>query len=436
MKVANNQIIPVNINIQGTTGDVQKFKEVLADSFGQAPLKELTVDMTQAPPLDQVTRLFEQQKAAGANPHDLLRFLACLGVDVGWQGTYKGAFVPVALPTIDFGNQPTPEHLKPYAVAIQNLAATTKQLALGVDENGQAIDLRDACVKASDVAQKLIVVTQALSGKGKEAEVYFKAGLQAMDNMAELHNRLFYAMTDFVEKTKADLGMKTEGSWPVIKEDQGKLRLLYRNTFRGEHLAMRGSDAAAELTERTRKTEAAWQKFYSKGGTDADIRPLTREFFLGLEDGQLVEFAQRPQGIYVSIHPEAKHSHVAGNEDVASAGGAKKYTRPDGGIAFVIVNGKSGHFRAHEGSLQGVKQEIVEKAGIPPEMVLTCAGDFTDPSTVLALDIWRYKAENQGNITKELNAQMVADYEKLWEDQKQEAVQWLQTLENQAPSTH
>lgn len=400
--------------------------EKLQELLRGAPVKSVSLDFANAPDAAAVAKLAEARLSQGDNLHSLFRFLACAGVEVAWAGTYKGPFLPADrdLRSVDFGNKPYSPELAPFAQRLQQIVARTKQLAAGLAADGKVVDLRSAAVEESRLAQQLISISIDLSGRGgTEAARLSRASLEAIGNLAELHSRVFYAMTDYVENTKRTLGLVVEGSWPVIEGDGPLQRLVFRNTFRGERLPPE---------QRDQKLREAWEKFRSKGGVESDIQPLGKSFIDKLENGELAEFVVTVDGEYnVSNHPEIKHSLLAGEKDADTAGGFRVWKNEKGELALCVLSCKSGHFRPTEESLSLLKQRLVE-LGIPAERIVVSAGDFSDPSTVLAIDIWRFKESSGGEMSKQQGDAFFVGYEQHWKQHRDEGAALVAQLKEAA----
>jgi hypothetical protein len=265
-----------------------------------------------------------------------------------------------------------------------------------------------------------------LDDRGAEGAAVRDGCLAVLRNLAEVHERIHYAMEKRVEEIKTSLGLPTEASWPIISRDAaGKPVVTFRNTFRG---TTRPTDA-----EHEQKTGEAFVKFLHKGGRLTDIASLSPAFLASVAPGELVEFVvTRADEANVSADPNVSHAVLAGLDDAKAAGGYRIWTNSAGSIALCIVNRKSGHFRVPEEVLAPMTEKLVA-AGVPRDRVLVVAGDFNDPSVVFALNLWEYKAQHAGEMSKEQGNAFFAEYKKLGDALRQEARELVRSLAASRP---
>lgn len=417
---------------KGSAPEVKAFatSPALQALLKSGEVQEIKLDFSKAPDASFMAKLAKTKVDGKTNLHDLIRTLNGVGVEVAWKGNFKTSFMPALrdLLPVSFGTARLAPEVLPYAKALQDLVVETRQLASGFDAKGKALPLRDATVQELFLAKKLVALTQATASLGEKGAPVHKAALTALTNVAEVNDRLFYAMNDHVESVKRNLGQKTESAWPsVVTDKNGNKELVFLNTYRGEII----KDAA----KRDAKMTEYWDKLAAKGGSVEDIVPFSAAFLKNIESGELFEFgAARGGTIAVSLNRDVKHPHMVAvataieeangvaptkaspnpkEKGAPTAGGSRFYRDSKGEVAVAFVYSNSGHYRPVKDTAAPAADAMAKALRVPRERVLTAAGDPFDGGKTMALDIWNFKAKNKGEMSKDQGNAFFAANQKL-----------------------
>jgi hypothetical protein len=405
---------------------------------GVASSLQLDFSKVEKNDLDAVAKLYSDGARRFDDFHAFTRYLQALGVQVGFEKSFGGPFIPRTKP-VQFSTPIVEARYVPMAKAIQDIVGTITRLSAftpkvegaSVSAEAQALvkagklpsiesaRIWDAGKKLEGISNEVYPLFEELAAMllhvdnsgDKAAKDLLPAITGSIDNLSDLHNRVFFAMTDYVEDAKSSLGQGLESPWPVFVQDakSGKVEVEFRNTFRGEHLS-------ADV--RQTKLIEAWDKFINeKGGKYSDIVEITPAFLKGLNNGVLSEFVVTRDGTPVgTMNNKANHSLMAGRpdasgtpreQDVLTAGALRMWRDASGEIAMVVLAAKSGHFRPTLESLNAMKAALV-KLGVPAERIFLSQGDVADSHVSGAIQLWNYKLENNGqNVPRDVGESMI-----------------------------
>ncbi len=353
--------------------------------------------------------------------HALYRHLQALGVEIGFEKKYSGPFIPQTKP-VQFATPDVHPSMVPMAKALQEIVASTVKLAntsaaqdglspaaqksvdagkmsreaAAIWDQGKTLEgMADIIYPHFEMLQEMLAGIDA--SKNPAAKELEPAIMSALENLGDVHNRLFFAMTDYVEAAKSLGGSDLESAWPIFIRDtkSGDVTIEYRNTFRGDHLP-------ADV--RQTKLNEAWEKFIEKkGGSVDDIVPMTPAFMDQLDNGNLSEFVvTNDDKAMGTTNNKANHSLMAGTpdksgkyveKDVKTAGALRVWRDDSGKPQLVVLSAKSGHFRPTMKSLEAMKDILVGQ-GFPADRILLSQGDVADSHVTGAIQLWNYKLEN------------------------------------------
>jgi hypothetical protein len=248
-----------------------------------------------------------------------------------------------------------------------------------------------------------------------------KPALQALKNVAELQGRIQFAMQDFVENTKRSMGLATEGPQPMLDQEDGAL--LFRNSLRLGRVEL-------DPVIRQQELDTKYQKALKKGVKASDIEEMSPSFLEKTPHGARFEYVLVPKyqdgqdKLRVTLNEGAGHSMLAGidpatvgkisddkrqlEDNTSRVAGGARLLRASDGDQIVLVDPKSGHYRAPTQQADQLVPFLVS-ANVPRENVIVTAGDPLDTGEVLAIDVWLYKAANNNQLPKDVGDKFFTD---------------------------
>ena len=424
--------VGTNINVKlpaSTPADARAVEKAVAASkpaiaqLADGVADKLTFDFTgvESKDLSSVASVLADSARQFDDFHAFFRHLQALGVEIAFDKKYTGPFIPRTKP-VQFESPEIAKAYLPMAMRLQEVVSDTVRLSAftpktdglskeaqslvssgKLSQEGAEIWQRGKTLEglANEIYPRFELLQEMLAGVDRssdpDAKALLPAIIGALENLGDVHNRVFFAMTDYVEAAKTLRGSDLESPWPIFVRDakSGDVAIEFRNTFRGEHLPP---------DVRQTKLNEAWAKFIDqKGGKVSDIVPITKSFLSGLDNGQLSEFVVTSDGQAMGTkNNKANHSLMAGTpdksgkfteKDVATAGALRMWRDESGEPALVILSAKSGHFRPTLKSLEAMKAVLVGM-GVPADRILLSQGDVADSHITGAIQLWNYKLAN------------------------------------------
>jgi hypothetical protein len=407
----------VGVKLTGTTLTLQDDSRLeMTSKAAKAVGTVITADFSTSPiGADAAAQLFASELQRG-DPTDLVgltQYLSALGVQVGYEGTPLSHFAGLThrLPNVSFPSDPA-AHLLPAMMAVQELSARTKQMAVSLSGDASPQNLRSCKTEAVFIAHQLAEIWTRAPSLDSGSDLQAPA-LQALKNVAELQGRIQFAMQDFVENTKRSMGLATEGPQPIIDSANGAL--VFRNSLRLGRVEL---DPAL----RQQELDAKYQKALTKGVKASDVEDMSPGFLDKTPHGARFEYVLVPHykgaddKLRVTLNEAAGHSMLAGvdpatvgtiaddkrqlEDNTSRVAGGARLLRADDGTQIVLVDPKSGHYRAPTQQADQLVPFLVA-AGVPRDNIIVTSGDPLDTGEVLAIDVWVFKAANNNTLPKE-----------------------------------